>query len=122
VFPSIGAGGLGIGGAYGRGQVFEQGRLIGFTDMTQATIGLQAGGQKYTQFLVFQDKAALDRFKSGKFAFAAGASAVALKAGASANAPFTNGVAVLSCGEAGLMAAAAVGGQKFNFVALEGAR
>jgi lipid-binding SYLF domain-containing protein len=115
VFPSIGKGGLGIGGAYGRGEVFERGRLIGYCDMTQATIGLQAGGQKYTEIISFQDKAALDTFKSGKFAFDAQATAVAVKSGAGANAPYRNGVAVLTCGEAGLMAEASVGGQKFSF-------
>lgn len=122
VFPSIGKGGLAIGGAYGRGEVFERGRLIGYCDMTQATIGLQAGAQKYSEFIAFQDKAALDNFKSGHFAFDAQATAVAVKAGAGANAPYRNGVAVLTCGEAGLMAEASVGGQKFNFVPLDSTR
>jgi len=118
ILPNVGKGGLGIGGAYGRGEGFERGRLIGYADMTQATIGFQAGGQKYTEIIVFQDKAALDNFKGGRFAFDAQATAVALRAGAGANAPFKNGVAVLTCGETGLMAEAAVGGQKFNFVPL----
>jgi lipid-binding SYLF domain-containing protein len=115
IFPSIGKAAVGLGGAYGRGELFENGTLIGYCDMTQASIGFQLGGQKYTEIIAFQDKAALDSFKSGNFAFDAGVSAVALKAGAAASAPYRNGVAVLIYGEAGLMAEAAVGGQKFSF-------
>src|SRR5690606_34069387 len=93
VFPDVGKGGLGLGGAYGRGQVFEQGRLIGYCDLSQATIGLQAGAQTYSELIVFENKEALDRFTSGRFEFSANASAVALKAGAAAAADYTNGVA-----------------------------
>ena len=116
VFPTVGKGGAGIGGAYGRGEVFEQGQMVGYCDLTQATIGLQLGGQKYTEIIAFQDKAALDRFKNNQMSFAAEASAVALKAGAGANARYTNGVSVMTVNEKGLMAEASVGGQKFTFV------
>src|SRR5207253_1705983 len=84
IYPSIGKGGMVVGGAYGRGEVFEQGRLIGYSDLTQATIGLQLGGQKYAEIVAFEDKAALDRFRNGNLKFAAEASAVALKSGAAA--------------------------------------
>ncbi len=77
VFPSVGKGGVGVGGAYGRGELFEGGKLAGYCTLTQASIGLQLGGQKYTELIFFEDKAALDRFKSGNFAFAAQVSAVA---------------------------------------------
>lgn len=115
VFPDVGKGGLGLGGAYGRGQVFEQGRLIGYCDLSQATIGLQAGAQTYSELIVFENKEALDRFTSGRFEFSANASAVALKAGAAAAADYTNGVAVFTLTKGGLMAEASVGGQKFTF-------
>lgn len=115
VFPSIGKGGLGIGGAYGRGVVYERGQLIGFADVTQATLGLQIGGQSYSQLLVFQDKETLERFKSGNFTFAANASAVAVKAGAAAATDFQNGTAVFTQSEAGLMAEASIGGQRFTY-------
>jgi lipid-binding SYLF domain-containing protein len=115
VFPSVGKGAIGIGGAYGRGELYEHGKLVGYTTLTQASIGFALGGQTYTELIFFEDKAALDRFKTGSFAFAAQASAVALKSGVSANAKYADGVAVFTMGEAGLMYEASVGGQKFSF-------
>jgi lipid-binding SYLF domain-containing protein len=115
VFPSVGKGAVGIGGAYGRGEVFEQGNLIGYCDLTQATIGLQLGGQAYTEIICFQNKEALDNFKSGHLKFAAQASAVAIKAGIGANLKYTDGVNVMTMGESGLMYEASIGGQDFSF-------
>ena len=115
VFPSVGKGGVGVGGAYGRGEVFAGGKLVGYATLSQASIGLQLGGQKYTELIFFETKAALDHFESGSFAFAAQASAVALKSGVSANAKYSDGVAVFTLGETGLMYEASIGGQKFSF-------
>jgi len=115
VFPTVGKGAIGVGGAYGRGELYEGGQLEGYCTLTQASIGLALGGQAYTELIFFETQAALDRFKSGNFAFAAQASAVALKSGASANAKYTDGVAVFTMGEAGLMYEASVGGQKFSY-------
>src|ERR1700720_2269075 len=44
VFPTIGAGGLVVGGARGAGQVYVHDRIVGDAVMTQLSIGLQAGG------------------------------------------------------------------------------
>ena len=121
VFPKVGKGAVGVGGAYGQGELFERGRLIGYCALTQATVGLALGGQTYTELIFFEDQAALDRFKSGNFAFAAQASAVALQSGASANAKYAEGVAVFAMGEKGLMAEASLGGQKFKFEPIAGA-
>jgi lipid-binding SYLF domain-containing protein len=115
VFPTIGKGAAGVGGAYGKGQVFENGIMTGYCDMTQATIGLALGGQSYSEIIFFENQAALDRFKSGNFAFAAQASAVALKSGVATNAKYSDGVAVFTLPRAGLMGEASVGGQKFTF-------
>lgn len=115
VFPSVGKGAIGVGGAYGHGELYQGGQLAGYCTLTQASIGLALGGQKYTELIFFESQAALDRFKSGNFAFAAQASAVALKSGVSANAKYSDGVAVFTMGEAGLMYEASVGGQKFNY-------
>jgi lipid-binding SYLF domain-containing protein len=115
VFPTVAKGGAGVGGAYGRGAVYEQGKQIGYCDLSQGSIGFQLGGQKYSELILFEDKAALDRFKTGEFALAAQASAVAVKSGAGANAKYKDGVMVLTMGEAGLMYEASVGGQKFDF-------
>jgi len=115
VFPSVGKGGIGVGGAYGRGVLYERGNLVGYCDVSQATIGLQLGGQAFTQIICFETKDAVDRFKSGSFAFDATASAVALKSGATANAKYANGVLVFTMDEAGLMYQATVGGQRFSY-------
>ena len=78
VFPTIGKGGLGIGGAHGKGRVYEQGRYVGNVTMTQVSLGFQAGGQAFSQIVFLQDKRAFDEFTSGEFAFGAGVGAVAI--------------------------------------------
>jgi len=115
VFPTVGKGAVGVGGAFGRGELYEAGQLAGYCTLTQASIGLALGGQAYTELIFFETQAALDRFKTGNFAFAAQASAVALKSGASANAKYSDGVAVFTMGESGLMYEASIGGQKFSY-------
>lgn len=115
IFPNVGKGAVGVGGAYGRGAVYEQGTLIGWTDLTQGTIGAQLGGQTYSELIVFQDRRALDNFKSGNFALSAQASAVAAGAGAAATAKFDNGVCVFVRSQSGLMFEASVGGQSFGY-------
>lgn len=115
VFPKIGKAAVGVGGAYGKGVVYESNRVVGYCDMTQGSVGLQLGGQSYTEIIVFATQQALDRFKGGNFAFDAQATAVAVKSGTAANASYSNGVAVFTTNEAGLMVEASVGGQKFSY-------
>ncbi|MCG6878878.1 MAG: hypothetical protein LJE96_06985 [Deltaproteobacteria bacterium] len=115
IFPSVGKGGIGIGGAYGKGKVYSQGRLVGTTSLTQFTLGLQLGGQAYREIIFFEDKVALDLFKYGKFEFGAQASAVAVTAGVSADSDYSGGVAVFTLAKSGLMFEASLGGQKFSF-------
>jgi len=115
VFPTVGKGGLGVGGAGGRGIVYEQGNAIGYTTLSQATIGLQIGGQSYSELILFENKAAFDRFTRGEWAPAAQATAVAAASGAGANAKYNDGVAIFVMNQKGLMGEASVGGQKFDF-------
>lgn len=115
VFPTVGKGAVGVGAAYGRGELFQNGIVVGYCTLTQASIGLALGGQAYTELIFFENDAALNQFKSGELAFAAQVSAVALESGASANAKYSNGVAVFTMSEAGLMYEASVGGQKFSY-------
>lgn len=117
VFPSIGKGGFIIGGAYGKGLVISDEKIDGYTSMTQGTIGLQAGGQKYSQFIFFKDETALDHFKRGNFQLSAQASAVAITAGASADAAYNKGVAIFTHAAGGLMFEGTVGGQKYKYSA-----
>ncbi len=119
ILPSIVKGAVGVGGAYGKGEVYEQGTQVGFTDMSQGSFGLQAGGQGYSELLVFQDKAALDKFKTGNFGFSGNVSAVAATAGAAAVAKFENGVAVFVRVNGGLMYEASISGQNFSYSPIE---
>jgi lipid-binding SYLF domain-containing protein len=107
---------IGIDGAYGKGGQYEGGKWVGYCDLTQVSIGFALGGQGYIELIFFETKAAVDHFKSGNFAFAAQASAVALESGVSANAKYDNGVAVFTMSEAGLMYEASIGGQKFSYL------
>lgn len=115
VFPTVGKGGLIVGGGYGKGVLFEHGVATGYSDMTQATVGAQVGGQSFTQIIAFETPEAVQNFKSGNFSFNAQVTAVALQSGAAANAKPSQGVTVFVLGEKGLMAEASVGGQKFRF-------
>jgi lipid-binding SYLF domain-containing protein len=116
LFPQIAKGGLVLGGGYGRGVVYEQGQHIGYADLSQASFGLQVGGQTYSELIVFENKAALERLKQGRIDLAADASAVILKTGAAANARFADGFAVFVRPIGGAMAEATVGGQQVTYV------
>jgi lipid-binding SYLF domain-containing protein len=115
VFPGVGKGALGIGGAHGGGIVYDHGKPVGKTSVTQVTIGLQAGGQAYAEIIFFENEKVLSDFKAGNFEFSGQVSAVAVRAGASANASYRNGVAVFTATKGGLMFEASVGGQKFSY-------
>jgi hypothetical protein len=54
-----------------------------------------------------------------KVEFSGQVSAIAVKAGASANANYRNGVVVFSQEKSGLMLEASLGGQKFTYKALK---
>jgi len=115
VFPTVGKGAYVVGGAYGPGKVYEKGTFIGTSKLIQITVGFQLGGQAYREIIFFKDKRALDHFTGGNFEFDAQASAVAVTAGASADAAYSDGVAVFTMPKGGLMFEASIGGQKFSF-------
>jgi len=128
VFPTVGTGALIVGGAHGTGLVYKNinvsmltgdpiymGKIIGRSSLSKGAVGLRAGRQAYSEIIFFQDKAAFDSFKNGKLKLAAQASAVAVTAGASADAAYEGGVAVFTMGKGGLMLQAAIGGQQLTF-------
>jgi lipid-binding SYLF domain-containing protein len=138
VFPTVGKGGIGIGGAYGKGRVYRGGKVTGTTSLIKATIGFQLGGQAFSEIIFFQDKRAYNEFTNGNFEFDAAASAVAITAGAQVKAGtdgatagasagpatgtqaktnYRKGMAVFVHTKGGLMYEAAIGGQKFSFKA-----
>lgn len=115
VFPTIAKAAIGVGGAGGSGVLFVGGQPVKKSSMGQASIGLQLGGQTYSEVIFFETPSSLSDFKKGNFALAAQASAVALSAGASANAKYEKGVAIFTATKGGLMYEASVGGQKFGY-------
>lgn len=115
VYPSIGRAGAVLGVSYGKGEVFKHGKLIGYSGAIQITIGLQLGGQTFSELVLFQDKEALERFKAGKVGFAANASAVLVKAGGAAANNYKSGMLVFVQPSGGMMLQADIGGQKLIF-------
>lgn len=115
IFPNVGKGGIGIGGAAGNGVAWEQGQMVGMSKLSQLSFGFQWGGQAYREVVFFETKKEMDRFKENKVEFSAQVSAVAVKAGVSADAKYVDGVMVFTMQKGGLMYEAAVGGQKFKF-------
>ena len=140
VFPTIGKGGIGIGGAHGRGRVLAQGKHVGDSTMTQITLGFQLGGQAFSQIIFFENAQAFNDFTSGNFEFSAQATAVAITAGVSAEANtgggmaagasggrndattahggYRKGMAIFTIAKGGLMFEAVLGGQKFTYTPL----
>ena len=115
IFPNAGSGGLIVGGKFGRGEVFEQGKFIGYAKVEEGTIGAQIGGAAFNELIVFQDDATMARFKQNKWTPTATAEAVILKAGAAVTTAFKDGVMILIDTEGGAKAGATVGAQKFTF-------
>ena len=140
LFPTIGKGGVGIGGAGGKGRVYVGGAQVADTSMGQVSVGFQFGGQAYSMIIFFEDERAFTDFASGNFEFGAQATAVAITAGASAGTStgggatagasggqhdastrgsYTKGMAVFTVAKGGLMYEASIGGMKFGYKPLE---
>lgn len=115
VYPQVTKGAVGIGAAHGNGILYENGRVVGTTEVSQGSIGFQLGGQVYSELIFFETPVGVAQFKQGNMEFSAQASAVAAAKGAGANADYANGIAVFTTGEKGLMFEASIGGQKFSF-------
>lgn len=140
IFPTVGKAGIGLGGAYGKGQVYREGKVTGETSLMKASIGLQLGGQAFSEIIFFEDERAYTDYTSGNFEFDASASAVAITAGmqakvgtegtsagasagpatgTQAKTSYRKGMAIFIHTKGGLMYEASIGGQKFSFKAKE---
>ena len=136
IFPHVGKGGMGLGGAYGKGKAYVGDKVTGTANLIKATFGFQLGGQVFSEIIFFKDKRAYDEFTYGTFEFDATASAVAITAGAHATAGtqgasagattgpqtkaltkarYNKGMAVFTYAIGGLMYELAIGGQAFHF-------
>ncbi|HYQ01300.1 MAG TPA: lipid-binding SYLF domain-containing protein [Polyangiaceae bacterium] len=122
VIPTVGKGGLIVGGAHGNGEAFEGGGYIGTVSVSEVSVGAQVGGQSYSQVVFFETPQALQKLKDNSFQFAAEVSAIGVDQGVAKNAKFKDGVATFVIPKQGLMASAAVGGQKLSFEAAGGAK
>ena len=136
VWRPIARGGLGVGAATGRGQIYVNGEVRGFSRLVDVSIGFQAGGQAYRQIIFFQNQESYDRFTQGNFEFDAQASAVAVTASAQASSGtqgsqatagasgsgaaaagglYQNGMRIFTMAAGGLMYQATIAGQKYSF-------
>jgi lipid-binding SYLF domain-containing protein len=115
-FPEITKGGFVVGGARGQGVVYEKGQHIGYADLTQMSVGFQAGLQDYSQLIVFENQPAMEKFKRNEIDFGANASAVVADKGAAMGAQFVDGVAVFVRPIQGVMAEASLGGQQIAYL------
>lgn len=115
VFPTVAQGGVIVGGATGHGVAYQQGKMIGYVQLNQASLGAQLGGQTFSELLVFNDPGALANLKTNTFSFGADASAVGVTSGAAASARFVNGVAAFVMPQGGLMVNLSLNGQTINY-------
>ena len=115
VFPSIGKGGLFFGGEYGKGLVYDHGKPIGEATLSEVNVGPQVGGQSFYEVIFFETDEALADFKQSKSELSAKTSAVLSTEGAALDATYRDGVMIFTLPRNGLMAQAAVGGQKFKY-------
>lgn len=115
IFPDVGKAAAGIGGASGKGVVYQNGQVIGTAQLNQLSVGPQVGGESYSELIVFKDQNAFDRFRNGNLEFGAQASATVVKAGAATSGRFENGVAVYVLPKGGLEVGASLNGQKLSF-------
>lgn len=115
VFPGVGKGGIGVGGAHGNGIIYQNQKPYGKASLTQASIGFQLGGQSFMEIIFLKDERAFNNFIEGKIKLGAHASAVAVTEGASLSANYNDGVSIFTATKGGLMYEATVGGQKFKY-------
>lgn len=117
IFPNVGKGAYIIGGASGNGVVYENGTMIGYSNLKQVDVGLQVGGKAYREVLFFETQEALDDFKDGEYELSGNATAVIIEKGKSKTIKFEDGIAVATMPKAGAMVGVSVAGQRFGFTA-----
>jgi lipid-binding SYLF domain-containing protein len=117
VFPKITKGAVGLGVASGSGEVYRGGEMVGYATVTSVTVGAQLGGQTFSEIIFFQNSFAFDKFTNDQLVGQASAGAVAGESGGLNMADYNHGVAIFTRNNSGLIVAADVGGQKFEYEA-----
>jgi lipid-binding SYLF domain-containing protein len=115
VLPEIGKGGLIVGGAHGRGVLYQNHHPVGYVELSQASVGAQAGAQSFAELVVFQHQADIERVRQNAYTIGGNVSAAVLSAGAGASTQFQNGVAVFVEPHGGVMAEVSISGQRLKF-------
>jgi lipid-binding SYLF domain-containing protein len=115
VFPKVGEAGAIVGGAFGKGVLYQQGNVIGFVQLKQGSIGFTFGGKTYSELLVLRAQQDIDRLRAGKFEVGGNVSAVVIKTGAEAAGSLDPNTTVIVLPMEGLMAEVAVSGQKIEY-------
>ena len=115
LFPKVRFAAIGLGGGRGKGDVYQQGTLVGKSTLTQGSVGFQLGFKSYTEIIFFLNESAFDKFIDGGFAFDGKLSAVAGTTGTSRDADYNNKVAVITHSREGLLLQFSLGVQRFDF-------
>ena len=114
VFPDVGRGAAVVGLAYGKGVLYDHGKLVGYCDVTGGILGLALGGQGYSLILSLDTPTAVWRFKHGVYSLGSQANVVVGDMGASAQSSYHHDVSVLILDELGLMLEASIGTQELR--------
>jgi lipid-binding SYLF domain-containing protein len=115
VFPSIGKGGVLVGGAHGQGILYERGVPTGFVSVEQASIGAQLGGQTFAQLLVLRTPQEVAAVRAGRFTAGADLGVVVLSQSASTQTNFNPNASIFVLPRGGLMVDISVSGQRIKY-------
>jgi hypothetical protein len=55
-----------VGGSYGKGQVYRGGKVTGKSTVVEGSVGLQFGGEAFSEIIFFKDKRADELSRSAK--------------------------------------------------------
>jgi lipid-binding SYLF domain-containing protein len=118
VFPKVTKAGLGVGGQYGDGVLFRQGKVAGYYNTSGASFGLQAGAQQfgYAMFMM-NDKAVGALGANEGFEVGVGPSIVVLDEGKAKSITTTTAkddIYAFIFGQKGLMAGLGIQGNKIT--------
>jgi lipid-binding SYLF domain-containing protein len=118
VFPKVFKAGLVVGGEYGEGALRVNGRTVGYYSATAGSIGLQAGAQQKSVFILFMTEPALAQFQQSSGWTAGADASVALvnvgAAGATSTEMAQRPVVGYVLTQGGLMVDASLNGTKVS--------
>ena len=118
IFPEVSKAGLGIGGQYGEGALLKKETAAAYYKTTGASIGLQAGAQKYAYAMFLMNSKALEQLDNAKgFEVGVGPSVVLVDEGMAKTTTTTTlkqDIYAFVFGQKGLMAGLGIQGNKIT--------